>query len=77
MEALQASGIAAIWVMLQYRELWNWSAAIFAVLLIIVATNALRLVFRMNRYLGVTNSMQIASLIREIKKTHDQKVPAV
>ena len=71
-EGLQASGIAAIWVMLQYRQLWNWSAAIFSALVVIVATNALRLLFQFNRSLRETNSLQIASMIRELKKLGDR-----
>lgn len=70
-EGLQASGIAAIWVMLQYQQLWNWSAAIFSALVVIVATNALRLVFQFNRSLSETNSLQIASMIRELKRQGD------
>ena len=67
MGALQASGIAAMWVMLQYRELWNWSAVIFAFLLIIVATRSLEAVFRLNRHLRNTNAHQVAAMIREMK----------
>jgi hypothetical protein len=76
METLQAAGLSAAWLMIQYRELWNLPGLIFVTALVAVTSWALWLNFQLNRYFRNYGAFQIAAMLQEIRRHPGKKSSA-
>jgi hypothetical protein len=78
MSSFQASGLAIIWLLLRYKNLWNMPTLIIASLVFCLATYSSWLSFKYNRFLGNFNSAQVAAMLEEInKRDHQRTEPQV
>lgn len=71
--ALQAAGISAIWLMLQYRELWSVTGACFSAVVVLATSYVLWMDYQLNSFLRDLASSQTGAMIQEMRQRSDQE----
>lgn len=73
MTSLQTAAIAAIYLVVEFKELWSPVAAVLWALVLFATTHTLWLDFQFNQYLRNLNSSQIAAMLQAIRDRPQQE----
>jgi hypothetical protein len=67
-QASQCAGVGCIWLMLQYRELWNLGGMVISVALVLTTTYGIFKLGQMKFFYDYYNSSQLAAMIQDLKQ---------